>query len=60
MKVPQKKRTVRRSSRRKRKKTTHCESIVSGEKQHKVWKLGEHQQTTATTKDKLQKNVWDP
>ena len=28
--------------------------------QHKVWRLGEQQQTTATTKDRLQNKVWDP
>lgn len=54
MKVPQKKTTVRRPrSNKKRNTTTDCESITSGEKQHKVWKHREQQQTTSTTKGKL-------
>ena len=59
MKEPQKKAVVRRTSNRKRKTVANCESIASGAKQHKVWKPGEQQQTTATTKDKLQNIVWD-
>ena len=58
-KVPQKKAIVRRPRNSNKNTTTDCVSITSGEKQHKVWKRGEHQQKT-TTKDKLQNKVWDP
>ena len=60
MKVPQKKTTVTRPrSSRKRKIAAECESIDSGEKQHKVWKPREQKQTTSTTNVKLQTKVWD-
>lgn len=48
----------RRSSRRKT--AEYCESAASGERQHKVWRPGEEQQTEAAANGKLQQNIWDP
>ena len=52
--VPQKKATIRRP-----KTAIDWESVASGEKQHKVWKPGEQQQTTAAAKDNLQNKLRD-
>ena len=52
--------TVKQRRSSKRKKTKDCESIASGAMQHKVWRPGEQQKTTTTTKDTLQNKVWDP
>ena len=43
----------RKQSSNKKNIKADCESIASGAMQHKVWKPGEQQQTTSTTKGKL-------
>ena len=62
MKVSQKKTTTRkhRSSINKKKTVTDCESLASGEMQHKIWKPGEVQMKNIATDDQLQNKVWDP
>ena len=61
MEVSQKKpATVKQRRSSKRKTTEDYESIASGTMQHKVWRLGEEQQTKAATNGKLQHKIWDP
>lgn len=66
MKVSQKKTTSgKQRSCSKRKTIEECESMASGALQHKVWRPGEQQQTTATieyltSNARLQNKVWDP
>ena len=37
-----------------------CESVASGARQHKIWRPGEKQHTTAEIDDNLQNKMWDP
>ena len=61
LKVSQRKTSARKSSSSSKMKTkTDCESVVSGARQHKIWRPGEKQQTTVDVDDKLQNKVWDP
>ena len=58
--INQKFNSINKEIKMKQKTTIDCEGIVSGAMQHKMWRPGEQQQTIATTKDRLQKKVWDP
>ena len=39
---------------------TDCESAASGARQHKIWRPGEKQRTTAKIDNELQNKMWDP
>ena len=61
MKVSQKRLAAVKQRRRSKRNTTEdCESIASGAMQHKVWRLGEEQQTEVATSGKLQHKIWNP
>jgi len=51
---------VKQKRSRKRKTAKDCKNTASGAKQHKVWRLGEEQQTEAAANGKLQYTIWDP
>jgi len=61
MKVSRKRSATRKKREdNKRKTTKDSKSIASGALQHKIWRPGEKQHTTAKINDNLQNKMWDP